>query len=300
MMLNKACSILLLYFANFYFPNRTRWGNFMRQFLAAAGIPLALASSWIVDPDSRLVAATLRSFGLYHALKTIDLHFARGSQFVPRYGDGRLPDPSNITDRIVYARKLTYQMRYEDFNISVVKTGRRQSHPFQEGAFSLILVALISASVGVPPHISSSIVSAFFFFLCLHACFCAMYILPGFNEIPLFEEHFLLTRSLTEFWSVTWHGLFTSPIKTLAFLPVRRVAGKSGGVMAAMAFSGAMHWFMVLPLGREQGAFRVFVFFLVQGPGCILDAILFGKSQNLWRRAFAWYDHFNLLVELLD
>lgn len=235
-------------------------------------------------------------------MKALDLHFSRGVNFHPIY------DPAARTNRSMpsydpktkrwsgvwlYARKLTTSMRYDDFTISVIKRDKFTNHPMRQALLSVTVLAGIAFTVGIPPWmtIDSSVVSAFFFLCALHATFCGFHFLPGVH-VPLFEKHFLAADNLSEFWTKHWHGLFTSPIKSLAFTPVKKLTGNSAaGLCAAMVFSGLYHWFVVEGLRDDTASSRVFWFFALQGPGCIIDHAIWGrrKVQSILRRAFAWF-----------
>ncbi|RYF03226.1 MAG: hypothetical protein EOO77_31400 [Oxalobacteraceae bacterium] len=191
-----------------------------------------------------------------------------------------------------YAARVTASMRYEDFDISVIKRDKFTNHPMRQAVLSCSVLAGIAATCGVPPYmtVDSSVISAFFFLLALHATFCGFHFLPGFG-VPLFEKHFLGATSLSEFWTRHWHGLFTSPIKNLAFMPVKRLTHSNAlALCAAMAFSGLFHWHVVEAFHDKTASFRVFWFFALQGPACIVDSIVWGRQKStLLRKAFAWF-----------
>lgn len=264
---------------------------------------MGLVAVYIIQPESKLVSAMLRSVGANVAMKALDLHIVRGIQFYPVY------DPAAQAERKLvmpkydartkqwtglwrYARKLTTSMRYDDFNISVIKRDKFTAHPMRQAVLSVSILVGIACTLGVPPFmtIDSSVVSAFFFLCALHATFCGFHFLPVVN-VPLFEKHFLAADNLSEFWTKHWHGLFTSPIKSLAFTPVKKLTRSSAlGLCAAMSFSGLYHWFVVAGLEDDTASSRVFWFFALQGPACIVDYAIWGrrKTQSIFRRGFAW------------
>lgn len=264
---------------------------------------MGVLAVYIVQPESKLVASSIRAFGGYCTMKTLDLHFSRGVSFFPKYdptaekacSDLRMPSHNPNTGKMegvwAYAARITYSMRYEDFDISVIKRDKFTNHPMRQALLSVSILVGIAATVGIPPYMSidSSVVSAFFFLLGLHATFCGLHFLPGF-EVPLFEKHFLSADSLSEFWTRHWHGLFTSPIKNLAFLPTKGLTGSTAiGLCAAMAFSGLFHWFVVEAFDDSVASFRVFWFFALQGPACIVDNLIWGKGKKtILRKVFAW------------
>lgn len=274
--------------------------------LASYAAVVGITSVYIIRPESKLVSACIRAFGSYCAMKSLDLHLARGPGFRPVYDPQAVRANSDLVmprwdaqarrwqDGGIwsYAARLTYSMRYEDFDISVIKRDRFTNHPMRQALLSCSILAGISLTLGVPPWmtIDSSVISAFFFLLGLHATFCGFHFLPGF-DVPLFEKHFLEATSLSEFWTKHWHGLFTSPFKSLAFLPAKRITGSNAaGLCAAMAMSGLYHWFVVLAFEDSGAASRVFWFFALQGPACMVDHAIWGraKSQSILRKMFAW------------
>lgn len=263
---------------------------------------MGILSVYLIEPESKLVAATIRAFGAYCTMKALDLHFSRGIAFYPKYdsagvtADTTLRMPEQDEDARwhgvwAYAARVTYSMRYEDFDISVIRRDKFTNHPMRQAILSCSILAGIAGTFGVPPYmnIDSSVVSAFFFLLGLHATFCGLHFLPGF-EVPLFEKHFLEADSLSEFWTKHWHGLFTSPIKNLAFLPVRTLTGSNAmALCGAMIFSGLYHWFVVLAFEDSEASFRVFWFFALQGPACIVDHAIWGRSRKPFlRKVYAW------------
>lgn len=296
--------VLAIFFANALFLNKSTPYKIARYLLATYATVIGIASVFIIGPESKLVAALLRSVGANIAMKALDLHFSRGTNFhpvydttgVPRRSDFVMPsyDPKTKQWSGIwrYARKLTTSLRYDDFDISVIKHVKFTHHPMRQALLSVAILGGIASTVGIPPFmtIDSPVLSAFFFLLALHATFCGFHFIPGFN-VPLFEKHFLAADNLSEFWTKHWHGLFTSPIKSLAFTPFKRMThSNAAGLCAAMAFSGLYHWFVVAGLEDDTASFRVFWFFALQGPGCIVDYAIWGrrKRQSILRRVFAW------------
>jgi hypothetical protein len=238
-----------------------------------------LFSYKIAGAESRIVEMFLRASGAIVAMKAVDLHFTRPRDKYPRFKT--LVMPTTLKGLWSYAAQLTYSMRYEDFDISVIEVERYTTHPMQQALLSGAVIVGMMAIYGIPPNmkVESSIISAFFFITCLHAIFCGLYFVPSFS-IPLFQEHFFHTRSLTEFWTVNWHGLFSSPIKQLAYVPGHKIGGRAAGMCAAMVFSGLYHWYVVRALREPALQTRVFWFFALQGPAILVDIAVFGGPRS--------------------
>ncbi|ORY87107.1 Man1-Src1p-C-terminal domain-domain-containing protein [Protomyces lactucae-debilis] len=274
-------SVGLLYAANLLiiWAARSKGAYILKQCLALAAVLTGVFAYKIAGPESRIVDMFIRAVGAVMAMKAADLHFTRKREAYPLYKS--LVMPKTFKGIAQYAARLTYTMRYEDFNISVIDAERYTTHPMQQALLSSVVLAGLMGIYGAPPNmrVESSLISAFFFITSLHAMFCGLYFVPSFG-IPLFQEHFFHTRSLTEFWTINWHGLFTSPIKQLAYAPGHKIGGRALGMCAAMAFSGLYHWFVVGALNEPVLRMRVFLFFVLQGPAILVDILVFGAPKS--------------------
>jgi hypothetical protein len=96
---------------------------------------------------------------------------------------------------------------------------------------------------------------------------------------PLFDSPWLST-SLADCWGRRWHQVFRGSFIGIGARPFSFLVGRVGGVMGAFFWSAILHDFGMWGMGRGTEFWSVGGFFLIQGCGCILEA-LFKKATGL-------------------
>lgn len=109
---------------------------------------------------------------------------------------------------------------------------------------------------------------------------------------PLFQPLWT-ANSLENFWSRTWHSVFYSQIVSLGFKPAYALTKSYPiALLASFAVSGLYHVYGLSPVLGSYGSFCVFLFFIVNAIGIMVERVLFGKpSQTKHKTArliFAW------------
>jgi hypothetical protein len=102
--------------------------------------------------------------------------------------------------------------------------------------------------------------------------------------VPPIQKAPVLARSVGEFWSQRWNRPVSAWLHEYAFLPLAKRRRPLLALLAAFAFSAALHaWMYYAALGL-RAALSVTVFFLVQAPVVMLEAKL---RVARWPRAAA-------------
>jgi len=96
---------------------------------------------------------------------------------------------------------------------------------------------------------------------------------------PLFDSPWLST-SLADCWGRRWHQVFRGSFIGIGARPLSFLIGRVGAVMGAFFWSAILHDFGMWGMGRGTEFWSVGGFFLMQGCGCILEA-LFKKVTGL-------------------
>jgi hypothetical protein len=104
---------------------------------------------------------------------------------------------------------------------------------------------------------------------------------------PLFGPIYR-SRNLSEFWTETWHNVYTSPTRTLGYRPIRRLFGPAAGVMGGFGVMAIFHVWSFAPYVRPDGLFRIAMFFLANGAGCIVDYWIWGRKNTWLRMVLNW------------
>ncbi len=87
-------------------------------------------------------------------------------------------------------------------------------------------------------------------------------------------------RTLAEFWGRRWNLAFHAVARDFVFRPVARRAGRTAGVLAAFAFSGAIHEILLsAPVGAGWGLPSLY--FLLQGT-LVLAERRWGLRGRAW------------------
>jgi len=103
--------------------------------------------------------------------------------------------------------------------------------------------------------------------------------------------------SLSGFWSETWHNAFASTCQSLAYEPIRQSLpswgipvsiARSLGVLAAFFLMAIFHVGVLSPLLPTDGLLRIGLFFLLNGVGTVVEAVIWGKRKHWLKAALAW------------
>jgi hypothetical protein len=101
---------------------------------------------------------------------------------------------------------------------------------------------------------------------------------------PLFDSPWYST-SLADFWGRRWHQMLRGIFIDVGARPLSFLIGRIGGVMGAFICSAILHSFGLWGMGRESEFWSIGLFYLMQGVGCILEA-LFTKATG--RKVGGW------------
>lgn len=180
-----------------------------------------------------------------------------------------------------YAFYLLWELRFESFNISTV---RSPPYAVDEAKEYLIHVAAFAVLQMLPQH---DVVKALSVLVSIYVLWTTMnFFLRYPNSPPLFGPLWRAT-DLVSFWSETWHNAFSSPCHALGY-KLFRPMGRLYGVVAAFLLMGIWHAWALAPILPTPGMFRVCCFFVLQALGCSLDATVFGHTHSRLRSLLSW------------
>lgn len=180
----------------------------------------------------------------------------------------------------VYAFYLLVELRYESFDISTARVRPAHYNETKECLIHLAIFIFLQCLPQVP------VVKALGVLVAIWLIWTLMHhVLRYRNSSALFGPLYR-SRNLSQFWSETWHNAYTSPIRTLGYRPMRRIFGPMGGVIGGFALMGLFHMWSFAPYLNPMGLFRVGLFFLANGVGCVLDYGIW-KNRNTPLRVMA-------------
>jgi hypothetical protein len=252
----------------------------LKVLLSGFNVGFILALPYLVSFPNTWLEVVLRVGAGFNAMKVTDLCIGRVHNPPILLSQGGLP--KSISGRLYHAYRLLKETRYESFNISTVRPRQNTWNlPYHIGVYTII--PLLNYLL---PHIAE--VKILVVLLTTHTTFEAAHkIIRPSSRTPLFCEP-LSAPDLTSFWRHHWHAMILSPVNTLAFDPLSRVAGRSLGVVGAFALSGAWHGWAVIPWDGYTLALKVGMMFVMQGVGCLLEWGIWGRRKTLAKRACAW------------
>ena len=146
-------------------------------------------------------------------MKLLDI-FAR-RRHMPRYTASEKPPRDWLLCLII----LT-ELRYESFtpnNIRVAREAENFSEPWQLG----VHVGAFAFLQALPQHYST--ILAFEVLLAIYIIWTSIQMLLRYRSSPALFGPLYTARSLSGFWSETWHNAFASPCESLAYTPLRNV-----------------------------------------------------------------------------
>ena len=113
---------------------------------------------------------------------------------------------------------------------------------------------------------------------------------------PLFGPIYKAS-SLSTFWGETWHSVFASPCRSLAYGPLRYGLPPRGipedfargiGIIASFALMGFFHVYALAPILPIDAQARICAFFLVNGVGTVIEDAVWGKREHWVKALLAW------------
>jgi len=219
-------------------------------------------------------------------MKTLELFFRRSS--LPRYSCG--PTPPEYKLAFLYITEL----RYESFTPNHVRVARPDENfnePLQLAVHSLIFYILQALPQKYPVVLALEIQYA------IYVHWTTAQLILRYRSSPALFGPLYLADSLTGFWSETWHNAFAGPCTTLAYSPLRKGLPKLGfsddiarsaGVLGAFVLMALFHLFGLAPMLPYHALKRVGLFFVINGVGTVLEAMVWRHKKH-WLRAFmAW------------
>ncbi len=219
-------------------------------------------------------------------MKLLDI-FAR-RHAIPVYAYGPRPRP------FILALTVLTELRYESFtpnHIRVAKSAENFSEPMQLALHTGVFMALQSLPQMFPT------VLAFEVLLAIYIIWTSMHLMLRYKSSPALFGPLYLADSLTGFWSETWHNAFASPCQSIAYKPVRFglpkygvpvVVARSLGVIAAFGLMAIFHIYALAPILPKSSLIRIGLFFLLNGIGTVVEAMLWGKRRHWVKAVLAW------------
>jgi Membrane bound O-acyl transferase family len=212
-------------------------------------------------------------------MKVLDMFFRRNNP-------PKLKWPARSAVQAFY---LLIELRYESFNISTVRdTPIAPDNELTEYTIHLAIFLGLQLLPQLPAVKALGLLFAIWLIWTLmHHIFKYRGRAPSFSPRPVFGPIYR-AGNLCSFWKDTWHTIYTSPIRTLGYAPMRKVFGPIGGVLGAFALMAVFHVWAFAPYFRPEGLFRVAVFFMVNGVGCIFDNAIWGERITWLRVIVNW------------
>lgn len=219
-------------------------------------------------------------------MKALDLYARRKS--LPTYSAGGRPADWHL------ALLLLTELRYESFtpnHVRVPHSLENFSEPLQLGVHIAIFATLQSL-----PQIFPTVL-AFEVQLAIYILWTSIQLLVRYKSSPALFGPLYKADSLTGFWSETWHNAFASPCTSLAYAPLRQTLPRYGvplpiaraaGVLGAFALMGAFHMYALAPILDHEGLYRIGMFFVLNGLGTVVEALIWGTRRHWVKAVLAW------------
>ena len=207
---------------------------------------------------------------------------------LPVYASNARPRP------FVFALVILTELRYESFTpnqIRIRKNAENFSEPMQLGLHIGVFTALQSL-----PQIFPTVL-AFEVLLAIYIIWTSMHLTLRYKSSPALFGPLYMADSLNGFWSETWHNVFASPCQSIAYNPVRFTLPKYGvpvrvarslGVVAAFGLMAIFHMYALAPILPKSSLIRIGQFFLLNGIGTVVEAMIWGKRSHWVKRVLAW------------
>lgn len=189
---------------------------------------------------------------------------------------------------------LLTELRYESFtpnHIRVSKNAENFSETMQLAIHTGAFIALQAFPQILPTVLAFEVV------LAIYILWQIMHLVFRNKSSPALFGPLYLADSLTGFWSETWHNVFASPCQSIAYNPVRFTLPKYGvpvliarslGVVAAFGLMAVFHMYALAPILPRSSLIRIGLFFLLNGIGTVVEAMIWGKKKHWVRAVLAW------------
>jgi hypothetical protein len=276
-------------------PLSARWINCVGCLTAF----LTLTIPYAVKTSDSLTNCGIRVTCFFYACKLLDLACGR-AEFPPvqhasaqgQASGSRPVDLRTLKDRITYVWLLLTQMRYRSFDIHVTQRDRPGSSekgfafdPWEW--FPIVLVPMTTYFFPIPETQCATVLLLIQLSLeCLHL------MLHPFCPTRLFYKPFAAT-SISSFWTTHWHAAASPFLRTLAYNPGKRIAGRWLGVLFTFGLSGIWHgWAAAVLVDSDHAlelASKVFMFFVLVGVGCLGEQWIWAANQGqIVQRVIVW------------
>ncbi|MCJ1352311.1 MAG: hypothetical protein MMC33_002295 [Icmadophila ericetorum] len=219
-------------------------------------------------------------------MKALDIFARRRSP--PTYKYSPPPDPATL------ALIALVELRYESFTPNHIRIPR-DAERFSELTQLALNIGIFAVLQSLPQNFP--IVLAFEVLLAIYIIWTSMQLALRYKSSPALFGPLYLADSLTGFWSETWHNVFASPCQSLCYDPLRYnlprygvpvVIARSLGVLAAFGLMGLFHMYVLAPILPMSSVLRIGAFFLLNGVGTVVEAMVWGKKRHWLKTVLAW------------
>jgi hypothetical protein len=205
-------------------------------------------------------------------MKSLDIYFRRNNPPVLKF-------PATPS---MYAFYLLVELRYESFDITTARPRNSKLSTGFEYTIHLSIFVLLQMLPQTP------IVKAF---CVLFGTWLSWTFLNFFLKYPRSPSLFgplYAAENLCSFWKETWHNVYTSPVRTLGYRPIRKLFGPVPGVLAGFGVMAIFHVWSLAPYVKPEGLLRVALFFMANGVGCVIDYAIWGERSTVLRTIVSW------------
>ncbi|TGO14050.1 hypothetical protein BTUL_0059g00360 [Botrytis tulipae] len=283
-----------IFYFSIYFLLKGQYGKYKK--LSVLSLVTFWLSSWM-NPISCGPVAALRNFAVAIAtLRLLDIYARHRS----------LPQLRNDLPTWKHALLLLTEMRYESFTPNFVRVPRSQE-TFNEPLQFAIHGAIFCALQALPQD--WALVLAFEVQLSIYIIWTAIQLLVRYKGSPALFGRLYAVESLGDFWSKTWHNVFSAPCASLAYDPIRQTLPKLGvsipiarsmGILAAFFLMAAFHVYALAPMLTDKALFRIGTFFVLNGFATVGEAMVWGRKESWVKTGLAWVTEMSLAAWTAD
>ncbi|KAI5361498.1 Putative Wax synthase domain-containing protein [Septoria linicola] len=248
-----------------------------------------------------IAEAGLRCACFFYACKLIDLVVLKAEK-PPLLIQNKTKPSSTSFSKAEYIFRLLTETRYASFDIAIQEPRRRN---FQETTtlthtilWTWLSRLLIPTATYFYPILELQLLLSL---LLINFGLEGVHtLLHPFCPNELFFQPFAAS-GIIDFWSVHWHQGAQSWLISLGYRPAKRLAvevfglskevGTAVGVLGTFALSGIWHAWCVASLSdrKWETGVGLFLVFVAQGVGCLLERVVWAKGGGGWvRRVVCW------------